>query len=56
MSLIETALVDDGFHDPRVPPTAAFNAWGDHVGHTAALGHDQPVDPGGDHARASHRR
>ena len=37
MSLIETALVDDDFHDPRVAADGGFNAWGDHVGHTAAL-------------------
>jgi hypothetical protein len=38
MSVIETALVDDGFHDPRAAVTGTFNAWGDHVGHTAAIG------------------
>jgi hypothetical protein len=37
MSLIETALVDDGFHDPRGAADGGFNAWGDHIGHTAAL-------------------
>jgi hypothetical protein len=37
MSVIETALVDDGFHDPRAAADGGFNAWGDHVGHTAAL-------------------
>jgi hypothetical protein len=37
MSLIETALVDDGFHDPRGAADGGFNEWGDHVGHTAAL-------------------
>ncbi len=37
MSLIETALVDDGFHDPRTAVVGGYNAWGDHVGHTAAL-------------------
>jgi hypothetical protein len=38
MSVIETALVDDGFIDPRAAVTGTFNAWGDHVGHTAAIG------------------
>ncbi|HEX3989667.1 MAG TPA: hypothetical protein VHX39_00710 [Acetobacteraceae bacterium] len=37
MSLIETALVDGGFHDPRVAADGGFNIWGDHIGHTAAL-------------------
>jgi hypothetical protein len=37
MSLIETALADDSFHDPRAAANGGFNAWGDHVGHTAAL-------------------
>lgn len=37
MSLIEMALVDGGFHDPRVAVTGGYNAWGDHIGHTAAL-------------------
>ena len=37
MSLIETALVAAHFHDPRAASTGATNAWGDHVGHTAAL-------------------
>lgn len=38
MSVIETALVSDGFHDPRAAATGTFNAWGDHIGHTAAIG------------------
>jgi hypothetical protein len=38
MSVMETALVDDGFNDPREAVTGRFNSWGDHVGHTAALG------------------
>jgi hypothetical protein len=38
MSLIETALVWSGFHDPRAADLGSTNAWGDHVGHTAALG------------------
>lgn len=38
MSVIEMALVAGGFHDPRATATGTFNAWGDHVGHTAALG------------------
>jgi hypothetical protein len=37
MSLIETALVASGFHDPRAEAEGTTNAWGDHVGHTAAL-------------------
>lgn len=38
MSLIETALADTHFHDPRQAVTGSTNAMGDHVGHTAALG------------------
>jgi hypothetical protein len=38
MSVIEMALVAGGFHDPRAATTGHSNAWGDHVGHTAALG------------------
>ena len=38
MSLIEMTLVRAGFQDPRAAATGTFNAWGDHVGHTAALG------------------
>ena len=37
MSVIETALYDDNFHDPRAAASGGFNVWGDHVGHTAAL-------------------
>jgi len=37
MAVIETALVAGGFHDPRAAATGESNAWGDHVGHTAAL-------------------
>jgi hypothetical protein len=37
MALIETALVAGGFHDPRAAATGESNAWGDHIGHTAAL-------------------
>jgi hypothetical protein len=37
MSLIESALHQGGFHDPRDATTGTYNAWGDHVGHTAAL-------------------
>ncbi len=37
MSLIETALVAGGFHDPRAEATGTTNAWGDHTGHTVAL-------------------
>jgi hypothetical protein len=44
MSLIEAALVADGFHDPRAAVTGTFNAWGDHVGHTGDLGaENQPT-------------
>jgi hypothetical protein len=38
MSVIETALVQAGFVDPRASATGTFNAWGDHTGHTALLG------------------
>lgn len=38
MSLIETALARSGFIDPRAAALGSTNAWGDHVGHTAALG------------------
>jgi hypothetical protein len=38
MSLIETALVRSGFEDPREAALGSTNAWGDHVGHTPALG------------------
>src|SRR5690348_133194 len=38
MSLIETALADNEFHDPRETVTGSTNARGDHVGHTATLG------------------
>ena len=38
MSLIETALVRSGFLDPRAAARGSTNAWGDHVGHTAARG------------------
>jgi hypothetical protein len=37
MSLIETALADHGFHDPRPAAGGGYNAWGDRIGHTAAL-------------------
>lgn len=37
MSLIETALADDNFNDPRIAAVGEYNEWGDHVGHTAAL-------------------
>jgi hypothetical protein len=37
MSLIETALAGNGFHDPRAAANGSYNAWGDHVGHTAAM-------------------
>ncbi len=36
MSLIETALVATGFHDPRAEAEGTTNVWGDHVGHTVA--------------------
>jgi hypothetical protein len=38
MSVIEMALVREGFHDPREAATGSFNARGDHVGHTQRLG------------------
>ena len=37
MSVIETALVAGGFHDPRAEATGETNAWGDHIGHTIAM-------------------
>ncbi len=37
MSMIEAALSEDGFHDPRSAATGGTNVWGDHFGHTAAL-------------------
>jgi hypothetical protein len=37
MSVIETALVSGGFHDPRAEATGTTNAWGDHIGHTPTL-------------------
>ena len=37
MSPIETALVAAHFHDPRAEVTGTTNAWGDHIGHSAAL-------------------
>jgi len=40
MSLLETGLLHSGFRDPRMMATGAANVWGDHVGHTLALGAD----------------
>ena len=37
MSMLETALVAGGFHDPRQEAAGSTNAWGDHVGHTLVL-------------------
>jgi hypothetical protein len=37
MSVIETVLANAGFHDPRAAANGGYNAWGDHVGHTAEL-------------------
>jgi hypothetical protein len=37
MGPIEAVLLAANFHDPRTEMTGATNAWGDHVGHTAAL-------------------
>jgi hypothetical protein len=37
MSVIETALTSTDFDDPRVAANGGYNAWGDHVGHTAEL-------------------
>jgi hypothetical protein len=37
MTLMETALYQAGFADPRAEMTGATNEWGDHTGHTAAL-------------------
>lgn len=49
MSLVEHALVAEGFHDPRAEVTGTTNAWGDHVGHTADRG-----DPAGADAHPAH--
>ena len=38
MALIERALVLGGFHDPRAAAEGRTNRFGDHVGHTPALG------------------
>ena len=38
MAVIENALVAGGFHDPRAAAEGHTNAWGDHTGHTPALG------------------
>jgi hypothetical protein len=38
MSVIETAFVWRHFADPRAATIGSSNAWGDHVGHTWALG------------------
>ncbi len=38
MALIERGLLAAGFHDPRAAAEGTMNAWGDHVGHTQALG------------------
>jgi hypothetical protein len=40
MAMIEQGLVLAGFHDPRPAAEGGMNAWGDHVGHTPALGAD----------------
>lgn len=41
---MEMALVAGGFHDPRAAVEGESNGWGDHVGHSAALGAaNQPV-------------
>lgn len=37
MSLLETALSGDHFHDPRAAVIGTYNACGDHVGHTVEL-------------------
>jgi hypothetical protein len=37
MSLTETALASQDFHDPREAVSGGTNEWGDHVGHTEAL-------------------
>jgi hypothetical protein len=37
MSLIETALASQDFHDPREAAGGGTNEWGDHVGHTETL-------------------
>jgi hypothetical protein len=37
MSPIEAIMLATHFHDPRAEVTGTTNAWGDHIGHTAAL-------------------
>jgi hypothetical protein len=37
MSLIETALLEQAFHDPRDAAIGSTNSRGDHIGHTADL-------------------
>jgi hypothetical protein len=37
MSLLETALADNDFNDPRTAINGRYNEFGDHVGHTEAL-------------------
>lgn len=43
MALIEHGLMAGGFRDPRAEATGRMNAWGDHVGHVAALGDPEGV-------------
>lgn len=62
MSVLETALRSGGFNDPRDAATGSTNAWGDHVGHTAALGSgnrsnlatEAPYHPSAAQIRAGH--
>ncbi len=56
MSLIETALADDDFDDPRAAVIGGYNEWGDHVGHTAALAAPNRSVAGNDRAVSSRRR
>lgn len=44
MAVLETALLETDFRDPRAAAEGRMNRWGDHVGHTAALGaRSQPI-------------
>jgi len=62
MSLLETALLYGGFHDPRAAASGSTNAWGDHVGHSVALGAadrsavaaEDPFHPSGEQIRSGY--
>lgn len=62
MSLLEMALFYGGFHDPRAAASGSTNAWGDHVGHSVALGAadrsalaaEDPFHPSGEQIRSGY--